>query len=338
MDKSDFLFLVSQQKELTRKHPQGLRNWKSTMTLMRPSPFGSQSTSEVRRFNRTYLKKNHETMGKKRDRSKGKQQRSQSQSQLTAGRHQREQETSSLETLMNKLNDKDNKDNKDKDQDHEKKTLSESHKQRKPPFSYLHSERDKHHRPFSPIRAYQHHIDQQDTSLGFEEHPFYDPGKLSFVRTLLGKSIFYREGNLFHKKYPSLSKHDLFRRRFSIFSSNFLIFIFFIGRITYHLYYLCTVGKRSAPAFSLSGRPREPASEMDERPEYVLERGPFGTYTKRKVGFLDVHEALKRMVGPLIPQVNTSYNISSKLFLVKCQSVKISLCIIMCKKVNYYYA
>ena len=27
----------------------------------------------------------------------------------------------------------------------------------------------------------------------------------------------------------------------------------------------------------------------------MLERGPHGTYTRRRVGFLDVHEALKKM-------------------------------------------
>ena len=45
----------------------------------------------------------------------------------------------------------------------------------------------------------------------------------------------------------------------------------------------------------MSGRPREPSASIDDRPEYVLERGPHGTYTRRKVGFLDVAEAEKRM-------------------------------------------
>ena len=39
------------------------------------------------------------------------------------------------------------------------------------------------------------------------------------------------------------------------------------------------VGRRSAPAYSLSGRPREPYASIDERPEYVLERGPHGKFS-----------------------------------------------------------
>ena len=56
MDKSDFLFLVSQQRQLQRKHPRGLRNNRKTLTLVRPPPFGTQTNAQVRRFNRSLLK------------------------------------------------------------------------------------------------------------------------------------------------------------------------------------------------------------------------------------------------------------------------------------------
>ena len=52
---------------------------------------------------------------------------------------------------------------------------------------------------------------------------------------------------------------------------------------------------KNAPAYSLSGRPREIAQEDEELPEFVIERGPHGTWTRRRVGFLEVHEALKRL-------------------------------------------
>ena len=66
MDKSDFLFLVNQQKKLVRKHPKGLRNWKSTLSLVRPPPFGTQTNAQVRRFNRSLLKAQGGLSSKKR--------------------------------------------------------------------------------------------------------------------------------------------------------------------------------------------------------------------------------------------------------------------------------
>jgi hypothetical protein len=193
MDKSDFLFLVSQQKELTRKHPKGLRNWKKTLTLMRPQPFGAKTTAGVRRFNRGVLKT------RTKDRKKMRRAPSAPMTLSTP--------TTAAETTPT--------------------TPPATGTGTKP--SLLSSD-DPTARPFSPVKSYQNHMDHNSSAFAFSPHPFYDP-----------------------------------------------------------------VGRRSAPAFTLSGRPRTPASEIDDRPEYVLERGPHGTYTKRKVGFLDVAEAEKRM-------------------------------------------
>ena len=184
MDKSDFLFLVSQQKELSRKHPTGLRNWKSTMTLMRPPPFGSQSNAQVRKFNRSQAKAQINNQNKIR----------RTASSTTPLSHAG---TSSLSTTTST-------------------TSTTTEPPVKPPLLPTTDAQGQLLEPsFSPITTYMNHLDQYDTSLGFETHPFYDP-----------------------------------------------------------------VGRRSAPAYSLSGRPREPYASIDERPDYVLERGPHGELCK----------------------------------------------------------
>ena len=53
--------------------------------------------------------------------------------------------------------------------------------------------------------------------------------------------------------------------------------------------------RKMEPAYSISGRWKDPSTEEEEIPEYVIERGPHGTWMRRRVGFLEVHEALKRL-------------------------------------------
>ena len=46
--------------------------------------------------------------------------------------------------------------------------------------------------------------------------------------------------------------------------------------------------------------------EDEELPEFVIERGPHGTWTRRRVGFLEAHEALNALARnrQLLPFVN----------------------------------
>ena len=70
-----------------------------------------------------------------------------------------------------------------------------------------------------------------------------------------------------------------------------------------HPFYDPVARGKNAPAYSLSGRPREIAQEDEELPEFVIERGPHGTWTRRRVGFLEVHEALKHILARLNRQL-----------------------------------
>ncbi len=221
MDKSDFLFLVSQQRQLQRKHPRGLRNNRKTLTLVRPPPFGTQTNAQVRRFNRSLLKaQGNGGLSKKKSGNKRRR-----RSSTGSGSQLRHSESTPAGLLST---------------EHGTESTAATTQANSASHSALFAAADAPDAVdalvhgdtgWSPITAYQTHIDAESgRDLEHLEHPFYDP-----------------------------------------------------------------VGRRSAPAFSLSGRPREPIAAEDELPEYVLERGPHGTYTRRRVGFLDVHEALKKM-------------------------------------------
>ena len=56
MEKSDYLFLSNQQKNLQANNPDGVRNWSGTVMLLRPKPFGVQSVNQVRAFNHKAFK------------------------------------------------------------------------------------------------------------------------------------------------------------------------------------------------------------------------------------------------------------------------------------------
>ena len=217
MDKSDFLFLVNQQKKLVRKHPQGLRNWKSTLSLVRPPPFGTQTNAQVRRFNRSLLKAQGGISVKKSRRGSSARRRSSSdKASASTSSTQNIRESASTPGLLST----------DDGATTEVARFGSSSSSSVSQMSASNSVAD-----WSPICSYQEEIDRTSGgALEYLQHPFYDP-----------------------------------------------------------------VGRRSAPAFSLSGRPREPIREEDELPEYVLERGPHGTYTRRRIGFLDVHESLKKL-------------------------------------------
>ena len=195
MDKSDFLFLVNQQRQLQRKHPRGLRNWKSTLTLVRPPPFGTQTNAQVRRFNRSLLKAQGGSMGK--TKRGGQRRRSSAATISTKG---------SAATVGSELRSSASTPGLLSADDGDTVAVSR-------PSSHTsgaaRTDNDRLIADFSPIAAYQEHIDSTSKAdLEHLEHPFYDP-----------------------------------------------------------------VGRRSAPAFSLSGRPRDPIPPEDEIPEYVLERG-----------------------------------------------------------------
>jgi hypothetical protein len=242
MDKSDFLFLVSQQRQLQRKHPRGLRNNRKTLTLVRPPPFGTQTNAQVRRFNRSLLKaqggggglskKNSKKNSKKEKllRTTSSTSSTSSTSHTNQRSHLRGSQSAGLlstgtgtETTTTTTTTAGAAGTAGTAGTGTAGTAGGTDA-----VDALLREGDM---GWSPITAYQHHIDTESGGdLEHLEHPFYDP-----------------------------------------------------------------VGRRSAPAFSLSGRPREPVPAEDELPEYVLERGPHGTYTRRRVGFLDVHEALKKM-------------------------------------------
>ena len=184
MEKSDYLFLSNQQKNLQINNPDGVRNWGGTVMLLRPKPFGMQSVNQVRAFNHRAFKV--EGDDKKSRRSSVRRSKSAAAILKTNAGEGSED--------MVRL--------------------------------------DRRPSSFSPLKAYRKSMDRQmDKSMPFMEHPFYDP----------------------------------------------------VAR-----------GK-NAPAYSLSGRPREITQEDEELPEFVIERGPHGTWTRRRVGFLEVHEALKRL-------------------------------------------
>ena len=52
-----------------------------------------------------------------------------------------------------------------------------------------------------------------------------------------------------------------------------------------HPFYDPVAYYKNAPAYSLSGRPKDIVQEEEELPEFVIERGPHGTWTRRRVGF-----------------------------------------------------
>ena len=188
MEKSDYLFLSNQQKNLQANNPDGVRNWSGTVMLLRPKPFGVQSVNQVRAFNHKAFKVEGDEKKKRRSIVK----KSKSAAAILGG----DGEMDDILRMEAELAE-------------ERKISS-----------------------FSPVKAYRRSMDRQmEKSMGFMEHPFYDP----------------------------------------------------VAR-----------GK-NAPAYSLSGRPKDIVQEEEELPEFVIERGPHGTWTRRRVGFLEVHEALKRL-------------------------------------------
>ena len=202
MEKSDFLFLSNQQKNLQQNNPDGVRNWTGTLMLMRPKPFGCQSVAQVRAYNHEAFKVSDKDSSKRRHRGGRKRStvaKSKSTAAIISERADNEPVQQDAETKQGEAN-----------------TL----KRNQVPVPV----------PFSPMQDYRDAMDREMAAHSeFLEHPFMDPQR------------------------------------------------------------------KMEPAYSIQGRWPEPVNEQEDIPEFVVERGPHGTWMRRRVGFLEVHEAAKRL-------------------------------------------